>query len=139
MIKPNNTRAIALIRAASNIKFLSFVSLGAILTMAAWMLIVQPAFSQEAVKGGALNGKAIQLPVPVYPAIAKQARVVGTVTVDVVVGESGKVESAKASAGPKMLYQAAVDAAQRAKFAPTMKGGAPVKVEGTLSYTFKLD
>jgi len=94
--------------------------------------------AQETVKGGNLNDKALQLPVPIYPATAKAARVTGEVVVQVVVTETGKVESAKPASGPAMLRQAAADAARRAKFAPLIKSGAPVKIEGTLSYTFKL-
>ncbi len=39
--------------------------------------------------GGVLNGKAISKPQPPYPAIAKAAKAQGTVTVQVVVDESG--------------------------------------------------
>lgn len=118
---------------------LSRLARAARLTLLALTLVALPAVSEETVKGGSLNSKALQLPVPAYPAPAKQARITGTVVVDILVNESGKVESAKPSSGPKMLHQAAMDAALRAKFAPTVKGGVPVKVEGTLSYTFKLD
>lgn len=93
----------------------------------------------ETVESGNLNSKALSLPTPQYPAIAKQSRVTGLVKVDVVVNESGKVESAKAASGNMMLRQAAVDAALRAKFAPTLKAGAPVKVAGFLQYEFKLE
>lgn len=132
-------RNLTLSQPASNFKAFAIIGLGALLTLAALMVIVQPARSQETVKGGSLNSKAIQLPVPAYPAVAKQARISGLVVVEVVVNESGKVVSAKPVSGPKALQQAAVDAALRAKFAPTLKGGAPVKVEGTLNYSFKLD
>jgi len=93
----------------------------------------------ETVESGNLNSKALSLPTPQYPAIAKQSRITGMVKVDIVVNESGKVESAKAASGNMMLRQAAVDAAFRAKFAPTLKAGAPVKVAGFLQYEFKLD
>jgi protein TonB len=88
--------------------------------------------------GQSLNGKAIKLPKPVYPPIAKQAKVSGTVVVTVDVDESGKVTSAKAVSGHKMLQPAAVDAARMARFAPTIVNGKPTKVSGTLAYSFVL-
>lgn len=129
----SNARKPARQRRPSLIAGLLMLAVG--LTMAFYLT----ALAEEVVKGGNLNGKAINLPVPVYPPQAKQSRISGLVVVDVVVNESGKVESAKAAAGPTLLRQAAVDAASRAKFAPTLKGGTPVKVEGNLRYDFKLD
>ena len=51
------------------------------------------------ISGGVLNGRAISLPPPAYPPIAKAAHASGTVTVQVVVDEDGKVISAHAVSG----------------------------------------
>jgi TonB family protein len=88
------------------------------------------------VSGGVLNGKAKSLPAPVYPAIARRARISGTVTVEVLIDVSGKVISAQATSGPMMLRQAAEAAARLATFEPTTLSGQPVKVSGTINYTF---
>ncbi|HVF86001.1 MAG TPA: TonB family protein, partial [Pyrinomonadaceae bacterium] len=48
------------------------------------------------ITAGVLNGKAISKPAPAYPPIAKAARASGTVTVQIVVDEGGKVISASA-------------------------------------------
>ena len=98
------------------------------------LLLPSSAFPQETIKGGDLNAKALQLPAPVAPAEVKAK---GTVVVDVTVSATGKVEAAKAASGPKELFEAAVEAAKKAKFAPTLSKGVPVKVEGALKYTFK--
>lgn len=90
------------------------------------------------VSGGALNGKAITLPQPLYPDPAKRARLDGMVSVDVVVDENGKVISAQATSGPGMLRDAAVQAALKAKFSPTLLSGQPVKVSGVINYKFSL-
>ena len=90
------------------------------------------------VSGGILNGKALNLPAPVYPELAKRARTSGVVEVEVVIDLSGKVISAKALKGPIMLQTAAEDAARRAKFSPTLLSGQPVKVSGVISYNFSL-
>jgi TonB family protein len=113
----------------------SVLMLALSLSLMTWLTVL----AAETVESGNLNGKALSLPVPLYPAIAKQSRITGMVKVDVIINESGKVESAKATVGNTVLRQAAVDAALRAKFAPTLKAGAPVKVTGFLQYEFKLD
>ncbi len=90
------------------------------------------------VSGGVLNGMAISLPAPAYPDHAKRMRIEGTITVDVVIDENGKVIAAQASGGPVTLREAAVQAAQRARFSPTKLSGQPVKVSGVISYKFAL-
>jgi periplasmic protein TonB len=90
------------------------------------------------ISGGVLNGKALVLPRASYPASAKDYRISGMVVVEVVIDESGKVISAKASSGHSMLRQAAVQAAQGARFSPTLLSGQPVKVSGEINYNFAL-
>jgi protein TonB len=90
------------------------------------------------VSGGVLNGKAISKPQPAYPPIAKAARASGTVTVQIVVDESGRVISASAVSGHPLLQQAAVSAARNARFSPTLLSGQPVKVSGVITYNFVL-
>jgi protein TonB len=54
-----------------------------------------------------LSGKATSLPQPPYPMIAKQARVQGAVTIQILVSEDGKVLSAQVVSGNAMLSSAA--------------------------------
>ncbi len=90
------------------------------------------------VSGGVLNGMALSLPAPAYPDAAKRMRIAGTVTVEVVIDENGKVISATATGGPVTLREVAVQAAQRARFSPTKLSGQPVKVSGVINYKFAL-
>ncbi|CAN5877844.1 hypothetical protein BH18ACI4_BH18ACI4_27580 [soil metagenome] len=92
--------------------------------------------SGKAISGGVLNGKAISLPKPAYPPIAKQANASGTVVVQVLVDEKGNVVSARAVSGHPLLKAASVAAARGAKFPPTKVNGKPVKVSGVLRYEF---
>lgn len=85
------------------------------------------------ISGGVLNGKAITLPKPMYPAGVEAN---GTVTVEVTIDEYGNVASARAVSGPPQLRQAAVDAAFQARFSPTFLMGEPVKVRGVITYNF---
>jgi len=85
-----------------------------------------------------LNGLALSLPKPAYPPIAKQAGVQGSVNVQVLIDESGKVVSAKPISGSPLLMHAAQQAAMGARFSPTMLGEQAVKVSGVIIYNFIL-
>jgi TonB family protein len=88
------------------------------------------------ISGGILNGKAISLPAPAYPEVAKRARATGTVVVEVVIDVAGRVISAKAVSGSELLRDAAEHAAMQAKFTPALLSGQPVKMTGTINYNF---
>src|ERR1051325_124643 len=80
------------------------------------------------ISGGVLNGKAISLPKPAYPPIARAAHAAGTVVVQALIDENGNVVSAHAVSGHPLLQAAAVGAAKQARFSPTKLSGQPVKV-----------
>jgi TonB family protein len=88
------------------------------------------------ISGGVLNGKAISLPKPDYPAEAREAKAGGTVVVQVTIDESGVVTDAKALSGNPLLLQASINAALQARFTPTSLLGEPVKVTGVIVFTF---
>lgn len=88
------------------------------------------------ISGGVLNGKAKSLPKPDYPPAAKAVRASGAVSVEILVDEMGKVVSASALSGHPLLRQAAVEAAKRAEFSPTLLSGKAVKVKGVLTFNF---
>ncbi len=85
---------------------------------------------------GVINGKAISLPVPAYPPAARAIRASGSVRVSVVISRDGDVMSASASSGHPLLRAAAVSAARRARFQPTLLSGQPVEVSGVIVYNF---
>jgi periplasmic protein TonB len=85
-----------------------------------------------------ISSKAIEKPAPPYPPLARAANMQGAVAVQIVIDEQGRVVSAKATSGPPLLMQAAVQAAYRARFTPTVLGGQPVKVTGSITYNFLL-
>jgi len=88
------------------------------------------------ISGGVLNGKAISLPKPPYPQIARAAHAAGTVVVQVLIDENGSVVSAHAVSGHPLLQAVAVQAARQARFSPTKLSGQPVKVTGVIQYNF---
>lgn len=90
----------------------------------------------KTISGGVINGKAIDLPKPSYPAAARAVRASGAVNVQVTVDENGDVISANAVSGHPLLRAAAVSAARNAKFKPTLLSGKPVKVTGVIVFNF---
>jgi len=88
--------------------------------------------------GGVLQGSATRRVEPVYPPLAKAARISGSVVIEVTADEEGNVISARAISGHPLLKDAAVSAAKRWRFTPTILSGVPVKVIGTLTFNFNL-
>ena len=88
--------------------------------------------------GGVLNGRAIDLPRPAYSESARRRGYEGTVTVKVDIDVTGRVISAHAVSGPHHLRAAAVEAARRARFSPTLRSGRPMETSGVINYVFSL-
>jgi protein TonB len=80
--------------------------------------------------------KATQKVPPSYPAIAKSAHVTGVVTVFLELDEKGAVAVVHRTDGPQLLRQAAVEAARKWKFKPTVVDGQPVRVIGYINFSF---
>lgn len=88
------------------------------------------------VSEGVINGKAVNLVKPIYPAAARAVRAYGAVNVQVLIDEEGNVVSAKAASGHALLQDAAVKAARQSKFTPTFLSKQKVKVTGVIVYNF---
>ena len=85
-----------------------------------------------------INGEALSLPKPPYPEMAKQLKIQGMVSIQVLIDESGQVVSAKAVSGNHFLVREAQKAAYQARFSPTLLRDQPVKVSGVITYNFVL-
>lgn len=86
--------------------------------------------------GGVLQNTATNRVTPEYPELAREARITGSVVVEITVDEEGAVISARAISGHPLLRDAAVDAARGWTFTPTQLSGVPVKVIGTITFQF---
>ena len=82
------------------------------------------------VRGGVINGKAVELVKPKFPAAARAVRASGAVNVQVTIDEQGNVIAAEAVSGHPLLRAASVEAARASRFSPTTLSGQPVKVIG---------
>jgi TonB family protein len=85
-----------------------------------------------------LQGKAVARRTPDYPQLAKQIRLEGAVSVEVIIAPDGHVESARAVSGHQLFIKAAVDSAYGWRFEPTRLNGTPVRVTGIIVFNFKL-
>jgi protein TonB len=85
-----------------------------------------------------LQGKALERHKPDYPALARQIRLEGSVSVEVVIGPDGRVEAARAVNGHPLLISAAVQAAALWRFQPTLLNEVPVRVTGVIVFNFSL-
>ena len=83
-----------------------------------------------------VEGRALKLPIPEYPAQAKMSRASGTVVVKVIIDEIGNVIAAQAIGGHPALQSSAEKAARQARFTPTLEQGRPIKVLGKVTYNF---
>jgi TonB family protein len=83
-----------------------------------------------------LNQRALKLVKPSYPALAKMGRASGTVVVEVLIDEEGKVISAHAISGHPLLWGVSVEAAKNSLFSPLTISGTRVKVSGVIQYSF---
>ena len=93
----------------------------------------------KTISGGVVNGKALSLGKPAYPAAARAVNAEGAVNVQILIDEEGNVVSAEAVSGHPLLRGAAREAALQSKFNPTKLSGQPVKVTGVLVYNFVAD
>jgi protein TonB len=90
------------------------------------------------VSAGVAVGLLLQKTSPIYPPIAKTARVSGTVVLGATISKTGSIEGLHVISGPEMLRQAAEDAVRSWRYRPYMLNNEPVAVETTVSVIFSL-
>ena len=83
-------------------------------------------------------GLIVEKTIPVYPLIAKAARVEGTVILQATISASGTIENLRVVSGHPMLQQAAMDAVRNWRYRPYLLNGQPVEVETTVNVIFTL-
>jgi protein TonB len=89
--------------------------------------------------GGAIDPPARLVHVaPVYPALARAARVEGTVILEATIDESGVVRHVRVLRSIPLLDNAAVDAVSGWRYTPTRLNGAAVAVRMTVTVRFTL-
>jgi len=83
-----------------------------------WLALVANAQTPEEPAGATSKTEValVNLHPPTYPPLARQARIMGNVTIQIHIRKDGKVESAEVVSGLPMLKQAALESAQKSTF-----------------------
>jgi protein TonB len=75
---------------------------------------------------------------PVYPTLARQARIQGNVVLHAIIGKDGRVAQLEVMSGHPLLVQAALDAVKQWLYKPTLLNGDAVEVDTTITVTFTM-
>jgi len=75
---------------------------------------------------------------PIYPSLARLARIQGVVILEALINKGGSIESLRVISGHELLIRAALDAVRQWKYRPTILNGEPVDVTTTVTVTFTL-
>jgi protein TonB len=90
------------------------------------------------VGGQVQAARLISQPKPIYPPLAKQARISGTVRLHAVIAKDGTVQQLEMVSGHPLLVQSALDAVRQWRYQPTLLNGEPVEVETFIEVVFTL-
>jgi protein TonB len=90
------------------------------------------------ISSGVMAGNLLAKTVPQYPAIAKAARIQGTVVLQATIAKDGTIQNLRVINGPPMLQQAAIDAVRSWRYKPYLLNREPVEVETTINVVFNL-
>ena len=75
---------------------------------------------------------------PVYPPLARQARIQGTVVLSIVISKDGEVRDTKLVSGHPMLSPAAIEAVKQWRYKPYISDDKPVEVETIVRVGFRM-
>jgi periplasmic protein TonB len=87
---------------------------------------------------GVSEGQKIYSPDPIYPRIARDARVQGVVILRAIISKTGQIQNLEVVSGHPMLVPAAIQAVKQWRYRPFLLTGEPVEVETGVTVTFHL-
>jgi len=90
------------------------------------------------VGGNVQQAKLIRQPKPVYPPLARQARIQGTVRLTAIISKDGTIQSLQVVSGHPLLVPAALEAVKQWIYQPTLLNGEPVEVITQIDVNFTL-
>jgi periplasmic protein TonB len=90
------------------------------------------------VGGNVQQAKLVNQPKPVYPPLAKQARIQGVVKLSAVISKTGTIQELSVISGHPLLVPAALEAVKRWVYQPTTLNGEPVEVATQIDVNFTL-
>jgi periplasmic protein TonB len=75
---------------------------------------------------------------PIYPPLARQARIQGTVELRAIVSKAGTIENLVVVSGHPMLVRSAIEAVRQWRYRPYLLNGDPIEVETAVTVNFVL-
>lgn len=90
------------------------------------------------VSQGVSEGLLVHQVRPVYPPLARAARIQGSVVLQAVIGKDGAIQNLRLVSGHPMLAPAAIDAVKQWKYKPYFLNGEPVEVDTQITVNFTL-
>ncbi len=90
------------------------------------------------VSSGVSTGMLIRKTQPVYPPLARQARIQGVVVLQAQISKDGSIQNLQLISGHPMLAPAAIEAVKQWKYKPYLLNGEPVEVETQVQVNFTL-
>jgi protein TonB len=90
------------------------------------------------VGGNVIAANLIRKVTPVYPPLAKQARVQGTVKFSAIIGKDGTIQNLQLVSGHPLLVPSATEAVKQWVYKPTLLNGEPVEVITQIDVNFTL-
>ena len=90
------------------------------------------------VGGNVQKANLINAPKPVYPPLAKQARISGVVKLNAIISKEGVIEQLNVVSGHPLLIPAALEAVKQWRYKPTLLNGEPVEVITQIDVNFTL-
>jgi len=90
------------------------------------------------VSQGVSEGLLVHQVRPVYPPLARAARIQGAVVLQAVIGKDGAIQNLRLISGHPMLAPAAIDAVKQWKYKPYFLNGEPVEVDTQITVNFTL-
>jgi protein TonB len=88
--------------------------------------------------GNVQQAKLVRQPKPVYPPLAKQARISGVVHLAAVISANGTIQDLKVISGHPLLIPSALEAVKQWVYQPTLLNGEPVEVQTQIDVNFTL-
>jgi protein TonB len=94
--------------------------------------------SRIRVGGNVQQAKLIRQPKPIYPPLAKQARISGVVKLNAIIGKDGTIQNLTVASGHPLLIPAALEAVKQWVYQPTLLNGEAVEVVTQIDVNFTL-
>lgn len=89
--------------------------------------------------GNVMSAKILEKVPPVYPPLARQTRIQGTVRLHAIIGKDGSVKQLEVMSGHPLLVQSALDAVKKWQYEPVLLNGEPVEVDTTIDVIYALN